>query len=97
MSIGYYIFYAVAWLISLLPFWLLYGVADFVFFMLYHVIGYRKEVTRQNLRNSFPEKDEKWVKDTSKKFYHNLADIILEDIKVLTIPQNVLECLQFLL
>jgi len=88
MRIGYYIFYAFAWLISLLPFWLMYGLADFLFFMLYHVAGYRKKVTRQNLRNSFPEKDEKWIKDTSRRFYHNLADIILEDIKVLTLPQK---------
>jgi len=88
MRLGYHIFYAFAWLISLLPFWMIYGVSDFIFFMLYHVTGYRKEVTRQNLRNSFPEKDEKWIRNTSRKFYKNLADIILEDIKVLTIPQR---------
>jgi KDO2-lipid IV(A) lauroyltransferase len=88
MHIGFYLFYAFAWLISLLPFWIMYGVADFLFFILYHVTGYRKDVTRQNLRNSFPEKDDKWIKDTSRKFYHNLADIILEDLKVLTISQK---------
>ena len=88
MRLGFYIFYAFAWLISLLPFWLLHGVADFLFFVLYHVTGYRKDVTKKNLRNSFPEKDEKWIKDTTRKFYHNLADIIVEDIKVLTIPQK---------
>ncbi len=87
-KIAYYIFYAVAWLVSLMPFWLMYRFSDFLFFMLYYVTGYRKEVTRQNLRNSFPDKDEKWIRDTSRKFYRNLADIILEDIKVLTIPQK---------
>jgi len=88
MRLGYHIFYAFAWLISLLPFWMIYGVSDFIFFMLYHVTGYRKEVTRQNLRNSFPDKGEKWIRDTSRKFYRSLADIILEDIKVLTIRQH---------
>lgn len=88
MRIAYYIFFGFAWLISLLPFWLMYGVADFIFFMLYYVFGYRKEVTRHNLRNAFPDKDEAWIKKTSRKFYRNLADIILEDIKVLTISQR---------
>lgn len=88
MRIAYYIFYAFAWLISLLPFWIMYGIADFIFVMLYYVFAYRKEVSRQNLRNSFPGKDEKWIRDTSRKFYRNLADIILEDIKVLTMPQK---------
>ena len=88
MRLGFYIFYAFAWLISLLPFWLLYRISDFTFFMLYHVFSYRKEVSRQNLRNSFPEKDEQWIRDTSRKFYRHLADIILEDIKVLTLPQR---------
>jgi len=86
--ISFYIFYAFAWLISLLPFWILHGLADFIYFMLYRVFGYRKEVTRNNLRNAFPDKDEKWIRKTSSEFYHNLADIILEDIKVLTIRQK---------
>ena len=88
MRITYYIFYAFAWLISLLPFWLIHGLADFIYFVLYHVIGYRKKVTNQNLRNAFPGKDEKWIRKTSRKFYRSLADIILEDIKVLTIRQK---------
>ena len=87
-KIAYYIFYAFAWLVSLMPFWLMYRLSDFLFFLLYYVTGYRKEVTRQNLRNSFPDKDEKWIHNTSRKFYRNLADIILEDIKVLTISQK---------
>ena len=88
MRITYYIFYSFAWLISLLPFWLLHGLADFIYVILYHVTGYRKQVTQQNLRNSFPDKDEEWIRKTSRKFYRNLSDIILEDIKVLTIRQK---------
>ena len=88
MRISYYIFYAFAWLISLLPFWLLHGFADFIYVMLYHVFGYRKKVTQTNLRNAFPDKDEKWISKTTRIFYRNLADIILEDIKVLTISQK---------
>lgn len=90
MRISYYAFYAFAWLISLMPFRLMYRLSDLIFFLLYYVFRYRVEITRRNLRNSFPGKEEKWIRQTSKKFYRNLADIILEDIKVLTIKQKVL-------
>jgi KDO2-lipid IV(A) lauroyltransferase len=87
-KITYHIFYAVAWLVSLLPFWLLHGLADIIYMLLYHVAGYRKKVTKTNLRNAFPDKDERWINKTSRRFYRSLADIILEDIKVLTIRKS---------
>jgi KDO2-lipid IV(A) lauroyltransferase len=88
MRFAFYVFYAFAWLISLLPFWILHGIAYVIYVLLYHLIGYRKAVTRDNLRRSFPDKDERWIKATARKFYLSLAHIILEDIKVLTIPQK---------
>jgi KDO2-lipid IV(A) lauroyltransferase len=86
--ISFYIFYGFAWLVSLLPFWLLYRLADLVFVMLYYVFAYRKNVSKQNLRNAFPEKDELWINRTARRFYRSLADIILENIKVMTIGQK---------
>ena len=86
--IGFYIFYAFAWLVSLMPFWMLHGFADLIYVMLYYVFGYRKKVTKTNLRNAFPDEDEKWIEKTARKFYRSLADIMLEDIKVLTIRQK---------
>jgi KDO2-lipid IV(A) lauroyltransferase len=88
MRIAFYIFYAFAWLISLLPFWILHGIAYKIYIILYYLIGYRKGVTLDNLRRSFPDKDEKWIKATARKFYLSLAHIILEDIKVLTVSQK---------
>lgn len=88
MRIGFYLFYAFAWLISWLPFWVLYLLSDFLYFMFYHVIGYRKEVTFDNLRKAFPDKDEAWIKKTARTFYKSLSDIIFENIKVMTISQK---------
>lgn len=88
MRIGFYIFYALAWMISLLPFWVLYLLSDFLYFIFYQLTGYRKEVTFTNLRKAFPDKDEEWIKETAKAFYHNLCDIILENMKVLSIRQK---------
>ena len=88
MRIAYYIFYALAWMISLMPFWMLYALSDFIYFLLYHVFAYRKQVTYTNLRNAFPGKDEQWIRKTARKFYRSLSDIMLEDLKVLTISQK---------
>lgn len=88
MRIGFYIFYAIAWMVSLMPFWMMYILSDLIYFLLYHVFAYRKQVTLNNLRNAFPDKDEQWIRKTARKFYRSLSDIMLEDLKVLTISQK---------
>lgn len=90
MRVAFYIFYAIAWLVSLMPFWMLYGLSDLISFLLYHVVGYRKKVTMENLKNAFPDKDDRWIRNTARKFYSSLSDIILENIKILTIRQKTL-------
>jgi Kdo2-lipid IVA lauroyltransferase/acyltransferase len=82
MFIFYNIFAAIAWTISILPFWLLYLKSDFLFFILYYVVRYRRKVTLENLQNSFPEKTEREIKHIARKFYQNLADLFIEVIKI---------------
>jgi len=74
--------------VSLLPFPLLYLLSDLVFFLIYHIIGYRKKVVYYNLKLSFPEKQEHEIHAISKKFYKHLADLILESIKSFTISKK---------
>ena len=57
--ITYILVYPFIWVISKLPFPLLYLFSDFVCFLLYRVLGYRKEVVRSNLKQAFPTFDEK--------------------------------------
>lgn len=45
-----------------------------MFFLNYYIIGYRKAVVLENLRNAFPEKSDKEIKDISKKFFSNFCD-----------------------
>ncbi len=71
--------------ISSLPFSVLYILSDFVYVLLFYIIGYRKKVVLQNLRNAFPEKPETEIKGIGKQFYKNLADIIFEILKLGTI------------
>ena len=88
---AYYIALPFLYLISFLPFPLLYVVSDAVYFLLYKVIGYRKEVVLNNLRNSFPEKSEAEIQQISKNFYRYFCDLILETIKTLTISPKELK------
>jgi KDO2-lipid IV(A) lauroyltransferase len=56
--------------------------------VLYYVVGYRKEVVRKNIRNSFPEKSEAEQKKIAKKFYRHLCDVLLESQKMFTISKE---------
>lgn len=74
--------------ISLLPFPLFYLLSDLLCFLLYRVTGYRKKVVMENLRNAFPEKTEEERKRIAAEYYRNLADIMLETLKMLTISEK---------
>lgn len=75
-------------LLSRLPFWVLYLISDFLFVISYYIVGYRKKVVRKNLRNSFPQKTEKELKQIEKQFYRDLCDFGVETVKLLTISKE---------
>lgn len=80
--IGFYFFYGLNWLITLLPLRILYLFSDFLFILLCYFPGYRKKVVSENLRNAFPEKTLKERLTIEKRFYRHLADIIVETLKL---------------
>lgn len=84
-AVFYYITLPFIYLLSLLPFPILYLVSDFFFLLLYYVVGYRKGLVLQNLRNAFPQKTERELRSIRKKFYGYLCDLFLETFKTLTI------------
>lgn len=79
----FYLVYPLLYLISCLPFWMLYGLSDF-FCILLKLSGYRKTVVLNNLRNSFPYKNEKEIKEISNRYFQYLCDLILETLKTMT-------------
>ncbi len=87
-ALGYYLSLPFLYLISLLPFPLLYLFSDFVFVLIYYVIGYRRKVVTENLKNSFPEKSEGEIAALRKKFYRYFCDLFLETFKTLTIRRE---------
>jgi len=86
--IMYYLLYGFLYLISLLPFWILYGISDFAYFLIYYIIGYRKDIVLSNLAIAFPEKSLEEKKVISKKFYRNFTDNFIETIKLLSISKK---------
>ena len=89
-EIGYKMVYAVAYALSLLPFWALYIVADVFGFLIYHVVRYRRKVVRRNLTSSFPEMSLSEIKRTERHFYLWLCDYFVETLKLLSISNEAL-------
>lgn len=75
-------------LVARFPFWLIYGLSGFFYVLVYHLIGYRKQVVWQNLQNSFPEKSKTELKKISRQFYRHFSELTLEAIKLGTIKET---------
>lgn len=87
-AIVYYLTLPFIYLVSALPFPVLYLFSDFLCFVLYRCLGYRKKVVLQNLHNAFPEKSDAELLVICTAFYHNLCDFIVETFKILTISRG---------
>jgi len=87
----YYLLFALLYLISLLPLWLLYGLSEFLFLLLYRIIGYRRKVVDDNLRISFPEHSDAERGLIAKRYYRNLCDSIVETVKLISISRRELD------
>lgn len=74
--------------VSKLPLRILYIFSDVIFFLNYYLVGYRKEVITQNLKNSFPDKSEDEIRKIRKKFYRNFSDYLVETIKSFSISET---------
>ncbi len=86
--LAYIIVYPFLWLISILPFRILYGFSDFLFFFVYSVFGYRIKTVNENLNLVFPNKTELEKNRIRREFYRHLCDMIVESIKSLTISES---------
>jgi KDO2-lipid IV(A) lauroyltransferase len=87
-KVVYYLVYGIWYLLSLLPFCVHYLFSDFVYLILYRLIGYRVKVVRNNLTTSFPEKSEAEIREIERKFYHRLCDYFVEAVKMMTMSER---------
>jgi KDO2-lipid IV(A) lauroyltransferase len=82
------VIYSLVWLFTLIPFNILYLISDLFHILLQYIIGYRRKVTYENLTCSFPNKDEKEIKDITKKFYRHLCDFGIESLKTIHLSKK---------
>ena len=80
--------YPFLWCISVLPFRLLYLFSDFVYVIVYYIIGYRKKTVRENLALALPHLSDAERLIIEKKSFRHLCDMFLEMIKTMTISQK---------
>ena len=87
----YKIVKALFYTVSLLPYCVLYVIADFFYLIIYYIVGYRKRVVKKNLAKAFPEKSDKERKEIERKFYRWLCDYFVESIKLRSLtPEKLL-------
>ena len=67
---------------------ILYLKSDFLFLIIYYIIGYRKKVVLENLSLVFPEKSLKEKKRISRAFFKHFTDSFIETIKALSISKK---------
>lgn len=77
---GYYGFRLLVYLFSILPFWMVYKLSDFLFPFFYKLIHYRRRVVNDNLRKSFPEKSSAEIRSIARitnypVFYFNIKKV----------------------
>jgi len=84
---NFLLYYLIIIPVSLLPFPVLYLFSDFLYLVLFNLLGYRKKVVYGNLRNSFPGKSPEEINSIAKLFYSHFCDVIVESLKSFTISQ----------
>ena len=84
----YYPLYVFVYLLSLLPFGILYVLSDILYIVVYRVLQYRVTTVRRNLANAFPAYSDKQRSELEKKFYKHLCDLIFEVFKMASISSQ---------
>lgn len=84
----YYILYGFFYLISLIPWRILYIISDGIYVLIYYVINYRKNVVFSNLETAFPEKTAEERTRIAKDFYKNFIDNFIETIKFFSLSDK---------
>ncbi|WP_262383919.1 lysophospholipid acyltransferase family protein [Hymenobacter lutimineralis] len=64
--------------LAALPLFVLYGLAEVLYFLMAYVLRYRQRVVLKNLRNSFPEKSAAEHRQLARRFYRHFAQLMVE-------------------
>lgn len=84
--VTYRLYFAFFWLLSLLPFSVLYLLSDIISPFVRRF--YRRGVVRKNLAESFPGRPSSELKSIEKEFYRQLCDYFMETIKQFSMSER---------
>lgn len=72
--------------LSKLPMSVLYGFSNFLYLVIYKLVGYRKKVVYGNMQRSFPDKSAAEIDQIAKGFYRFFCDLLVENIRLFSMP-----------
>lgn len=84
----YSVAYPFLWVVSMLPFRILYWISDVLYFFTYTIFGYRKKVVRNNLAITLAHLSPKERLLIEKKSFRHFCDMFLEMVKTMTISSR---------
>ena len=86
-NIAYYILFAVWYVVSLLPMWVLHTLSFLFSLILFYVVRYRRKVVHDNVKSSFPRLSprKRWM--VERRFYTHFCDLIVESVKYFSISK----------
>ncbi len=92
-KVGLEVMWMLCKFIAILPHFVQYYIIqELIYFVVYHCIRYRRKLVMTNLRGSFPEKSDVELKDISRKFYRNLAEVMVNTVIMARMSEQ--ECKQ---
>jgi KDO2-lipid IV(A) lauroyltransferase len=68
-------------LLSRLPLNVLYALTDLLYFIIYHIWHFRRQLSLANLQRSFPDRPMPELERIARDSYHNACDLIAEVLK----------------
>ncbi|MDC3229902.1 lysophospholipid acyltransferase family protein [Bacteroidota bacterium] len=83
-----YLLLILLWIVSLLPFQVLYLISKIIRFIVYDILCYREKVVIDNIQNTFIEKSQTEVIKLKNNFYAYFFELIVEIIKLLSISND---------
>lgn len=87
-QLSYYILIGILTLLACLPLRVLYWFSDFIYLIIYYVIGYRRGTVRHNLNLVFGKSKPEAIPQIEKAYYRHMCDCIVETVKLLHISDK---------
>lgn len=79
--VGLEILWGLCRFIAIMPHFVQYYIVqELIYFVIFYCVRYRCKVVTQNLVESFPEKSYEEIKSIRRKFYRNLAEVIVDTV-----------------